>query len=281
MLPSLSAQLPLLAGRQLSARGGASFHEYDSIPCRHEPIAASDPALPSWEKCFKRVPGQFQGQAVYDAVIERVLMKEPEREHLVLEVGALMGQSSCYMSHRLQEMAKVHHVSAKFTIVDIWAPVKYYQWLQYYHFYSEWETLVKLAQGENAPTIRPVWEHLMCKSGATAGITSHIQGSSMDGAIAALFADASLSFIYLDTSHQYNETMAELTLWWPKLRPGGWFCGDDFSSAFPVPAAVHDWKKKTRIKDHVEVWPSKPGSEYTTANEQFCIGKGVPAKHEI
>jgi len=45
---------------------------------------------------------------------------------------------------------------------------------------------------------------------------------------ARIFQDEQLSFIYLDARHDYCAVMDELELYWPKLKPGGLFAGDDF-----------------------------------------------------
>jgi hypothetical protein len=59
---------------------------------------------------------------------------------------------------------------------------------------------------------------------------------------AGLFADASLDWVHLDARHDYDEVVADITTWRPKLRPGGWLSGDDFDPVkWPsVVAAVTD-----------------------------------------
>ena len=119
----------------------------------------------------------------------------------------------------------------------------------------------------------------MCESGAGEGISRHIRGSAEDSAVAALFADESISFLYLDTTHGYAESLKELAHWWPKVRTGGWLCGDDYNPAvFGLPRAVHDWKRAARVQDPVEVWTAVRNVTDTVTNSQFCIGKGVQAR---
>jgi hypothetical protein len=49
-------------------------------------------------------------------------------------------------------------------------------------------------------------------------------------AAAGKFADESLDFIYLDADHSYEAVKADLEAWYPKLRPGGLFAGDDYGA---------------------------------------------------
>lgn len=39
-----------------------------------------------------------------------------------------------------------------------------------------------------------------------------------------------LSFIYIDGNHHHKEVLKDLVMWWPKLRKGGYLCGDDVES---------------------------------------------------
>jgi hypothetical protein len=44
-------------------------------------------------------------------------------------------------------------------------------------------------------------------------------------------ADGSFDWVYLDSSHQYQHTVAELDLLCSKVKPGGFITGDDWQSA--------------------------------------------------
>lgn len=45
---------------------------------------------------------------------------------------------------------------------------------------------------------------------------------------APTFADHSLDYIYIDGDHTVAGAVADCLLWWPKLKPGGLFLGDDY-----------------------------------------------------
>lgn len=43
------------------------------------------------------------------------------------------------------------------------------------------------------------------------------------------FEDEFFDFIYIDANHSYEAVKEDLTLWYPKLKKGGLFCGDDYT----------------------------------------------------
>lgn len=47
------------------------------------------------------------------------------------------------------------------------------------------------------------------------------------------YDDESVDAIYIDSVHTYADTLATILRWKPKVRPGGFLCGHDFSWAFP------------------------------------------------
>lgn len=44
-----------------------------------------------------------------------------------------------------------------------------------------------------------------------------------------LFEDGQLAFVYLDARHDYCAALESMRLWWPKVRVGGVFAGDDYN----------------------------------------------------
>ncbi|MET0938138.1 MAG: class I SAM-dependent methyltransferase [Gaiellaceae bacterium] len=86
--------------------------------------------------------------------------------------------------------------------------------------------------------------------------------------------DASLDWVYLDSTHHYRETLEELTLLSKKLRPNGLVLGDDW---FPDPEdthhavfrAIHELVRKGMWDviraDHKFQWALRPALEYPPA----------------
>ena len=44
---------------------------------------------------------------------------------------------------------------------------------------------------------------------------------------AATFPDNSIDFVFIDGNHEYSAVMSDFRAWYPKLKNGGYFCGDD------------------------------------------------------
>jgi len=66
---------------------------------------------------------------------------------------------------------------------------------------------------------------------------------------ALLFNDNSIDFCYVDADHSYEGVTKDLTAWWPKIKPGCYFGGDDYTKGWPgVQQAVNDFFKKKNIK---------------------------------
>ena len=43
------------------------------------------------------------------------------------------------------------------------------------------------------------------------------------------FPDESLDFVYVDAVHTYESCLIDISLWWHKVRPGGWMLGHDYT----------------------------------------------------
>ena len=60
------------------------------------------------------------------------------------------------------------------------------------------------------------------------------------------FKDQSLDFIFLDAYISEEKAMSDIELWYPKVKRGGVFAGDDWGSRF-VQIAVNNFREKNNI----------------------------------
>lgn len=59
---------------------------------------------------------------------------------------------------------------------------------------------------------------------------------------AALFPEEFFDFVYVDAGHDYISAQADLKLWWPKIRRGGFLGGHDYDLVWPeVIQAVNEF----------------------------------------
>lgn len=73
-----------------------------------------------------------------------------------------------------------------------------------------------------------------------------------------LFADNVIDYIYIDGNHDYKYVKNDIEAWWPKLKSGGWMCGDDVYS--------HDLSEHDKNGNVLRVWSRD------LANKPSCWG---------
>lgn len=56
---------------------------------------------------------------------------------------------------------------------------------------------------------------------------------------AAITADASVDFAYIDANHTFTHVAADLAAWWPKVRVSGILAGHDYRRHRPGPYQCH------------------------------------------
>ena len=80
--------------------------------------------------------------------------------------------------------------------------------------------------------------------------------------------DGELDFVFVDGAHTYDGVMNDLKNYYPKVKSGGFICGDDFStkySSFGVVEAVNDFFSELGYKElDVYKHPHKPENYYAT-----------------
>ena len=68
----------------------------------------------------------------------------------------------------------------------------------------------------------------------------------------ALFSPNQLDFIFIDGNHGYQSVKQDLELWYPKIKPGGLFSGDDYlftpEGKTPVKDAVDEFVEANNLK---------------------------------
>ena len=87
-------------------------------------------------------------------------------------------------------------------------------------------------------------------------------------AAASHFKDAHFDFIYIDAGHEYQHVLDDLRAWWPKLRCGGLFAGDDFADAHDRGGSVKECAAAGGARKH--------GFGVKSAVAHFALEVGSP-----
>jgi len=130
----------------------------------------------------------------------------------VAEVGCFDGSTSKYA------VAPVQEAGGKYFVVDWFKGTKIPNWqnTQATHVYKE-ETYVKNDFIENLKGYEDTYEI--------------IEGTTVEGA--KVIPDHSLDICFIDADHSYEAVKRDLSLYLPKVKEGGIFCGHDFDDITP------------------------------------------------
>ncbi len=121
---------------------------------------------------------------------------------VIIEVGSWLGCSTRFMAALLPEGGKLY-------AVDTW----------------------KGSSAEPLHLQDPRMPHLyqlFLSNVKHAGLTNKIIPIRMDSIEASKALNVKADLIYIDASHETASVLADIVAWYPHLRPGGIFCGDDW-----------------------------------------------------
>ena len=93
------------------------------------------------------------------------------------------------------------------------------------------------------------------------------------------FPDNHFDFIYVDGGHEFPQVTRDLHAWWPKLKPGGMFAGDDFVDVHDVGLPTGNWHKGLwGVKSAVVRFAEEVGSLLflTFADHSHAPGERTP-----
>jgi len=132
------------------------------------------------------------------------------------EIGSWKGRSSVYMAVEIINSGKEH----LFTCVDTWEGCE---------FTKDNEAIKdKTLYAEFLKNIEPL-----------NGIITPVKSTSLEAA--KLVPDSSLDFCFIDASHDYDNVIADIKAWFPKVKLGGVIAGHDYPEWEGVKKAVDEF----------------------------------------
>jgi hypothetical protein len=141
-----------------------------------------------------------------------------------VELGSWTGKSASYCVVELVNLNK----TGKFYCVDSWEG-------------GEEHTDINIVKNKELKNIflnniKPIDKYII-----------PVQSISWDAALN--FNDNSLDFCYVDAGHTYECVKNDIAAWWPKIKPGSYFGGDDYTKGWPgVQKAVQEFGKENNLK---------------------------------
>lgn len=149
-----------------------------------------------------------------------------------VELGSWTGKSTAYCCVELINSKKV----GKFYCVDTWEGSKEHVNLDIVKTNKLNDIFLK-----NIATIKDYVEPIQ----------------SISWEAANKFNNNSIDFCYVDAGHSYQCVINDINAWWPKIKPGSYFGGDDYTKGWPgVQLAVQEFglEKNLKVKKIGRCW---------------------------
>lgn len=197
-----------------------TFGESVELPAANEEAAPYQPL----QHFYHRIQGWFDFQDVYRGIVS---MADDGDE--IVEVGTWLGKSMAFLAVEVANSGK----QLKLHAVD--------------HFAGDnsdptFDLHLILAKQIGNP-IQEQWKANMRNGGVRDRITLHHKESTL---AAQEFDDASVRFVYLDGSHNYEDVLADIEAWLPKVKAGGILAGHDYNQPEVAKAVIemfgHDFE---------------------------------------
>ena len=166
---------------------------------------------------YENISGWFTSldKQSYDKAVEKFSDGD-----IFVEIGSWKGRSACAMAANIINSGK----QIKFYCVDTWRGSAEHQLGQ---------------QFEDIDAIKGrLFEVFLSNTKPVKNMINIIKKESVEAA--KTFEDRSLSFVFIDASHDYENVKKDLNAWYPKVKKGGILAGHDFTFA-PVRCAVTDF----------------------------------------
>jgi hypothetical protein len=174
---------------------------------------------------YSNIGGWFNFSDVYQNMVE----KASDGFHFV-EIGAWLGKSTSFMVVEIINSGK----KIKFDVVDTW------------------EGSSEHRDNENVKSGK-LYDLFLENMKDVKDYFTPIRLPSLEAS--KLYEDKSLDFVFIDAAHEYKFVKSDIESWLPKVKPGGYIGGDDYSFR-DVKKAVSEILGEKNITISKDGWPS-------------------------
>jgi predicted O-methyltransferase YrrM len=172
---------------------------------------------------YEQVFGWFGWPDLYREMVDRY------DSGIFVELGSYQGRSAIYMAELLQIEKKY---DIQFYCVDLWPSMSSPIMVPSQYFDSN---EIKIAADLPQELYHTFITNI--KNTKTIDRINIIRDHTVNAA--KIFEDNSVDFIYIDAGHKYEQVVADINAWYPKIKNGGIIAGHDFKGG-PVKQAVVD-----------------------------------------
>ena len=190
-------------------------------------IDVSNPTywVPAAQMAADKITGWFSVNNCKELIAALELLPE-ENTHLV-EIGSFLGRST-----QVFGQYQLGHEGAKVTCIDTWGMDGHGHDVNTSHFCTCLFEKNPPSGGQPNPFTLSGWDDV--KAAFLENTKQYdievLHQSSLDAHEA--FEEESIDMVFIDSEHGYEQTLAEIELWLPKLKKGGIICGDDYHPQF-------------------------------------------------
>lgn len=158
-------------------------------------------------KRWQDIPGWFNFEGVYD--LAPVFLRNNKLKFL--EIGSFLGKSTMYM----YEILKSKNIDMDFNIIDTFTgPVT-----------GKWKNQ-KLWDGFDIKPVEDFYPLFKENLGEAINEINVYRIPSIEAV--NTFPDNYFDFVFIDGDHQFESVYSDISLYYPKVRTGGFFGGDDW-----------------------------------------------------
>lgn len=164
----------------------------------------------------------IQGWTDFEDIYQEMVASAVAPAHFV-EVGSWTGRSAAFMAVEIVNSDK----AIKFDCVDTWLGS-----------HEHTDPSSALFEPELANDKDWLYANFLKNTQPALAFINPVRLPSVEAA--ALYADNSLDFVFIDAAHDYENVKADITAWYPKVKVGGTIAGHDYGWS-GVHAAVNEY----------------------------------------